>query len=177
LWIETQIQKRRALPDPSQPWKEGTTFLFRGEMVTLHIAHETNCVCFGGIELPLKADAEAEPETDLRALIERHLRQLAEAELAPRVMQMAQVHKLTVRRVTIRSQKSRWGSCSARGTISLNWRLIQTPSFVCEYIIIHELMHLRQMNHSIRFWREVAAAFPAFRAAEQWLKSNASLIR
>jgi predicted metal-dependent hydrolase len=72
----------------------------------------------------------------------------------------------------VRAQKTRWGSCSARGTISLNWRLIQAPPGVVDYLIIHELMHRREMNHSARYWKLVAQAFPDYRRAEQWLKKS-----
>jgi len=77
-----------------------------------------------------------------------------------------------VKRVTVRGQRTRWGSCSRRGTISLNWRLIQTPEDVRDYIILHELAHLRQMNHSDRFWREVERLCPDYRSAERWLKQQ-----
>ena len=72
----------------------------------------------------------------------------------------------------MRAQKTRWGSCSARGTISLNWRLIHAPPFVRDYLIVHELMHRRQMNHSARYWKLVADAFPRWQEAEAWLKKT-----
>ena len=68
-------------------------------------------------------------------------------------------------------------SCSRRGTISLNWRLIQTPESVRDYIIIHELMHLWEMNHSARFWTRVADACPTYLDSELWLRKNARLLR
>ena len=74
--------------------------------------------------------------------------------------------------MTVRNQRSRWGSCSRRGTISLNWRLVQTPDLVRDYIIHHELMHLREMNHSARFWARVEEVCPGWREAERWLKRN-----
>ena len=119
----------------------------------------------------------ADSTADLRKLIERHLWKLAAKELPLRVQEYLAVHPLPVRRVTVRNQRSRWGSCSRRGTVSLNWRLIQTPPFVRDYIILHELMHLRQMNHSAKFWREVEAACPYYETAERWLKQHASLLR
>jgi predicted metal-dependent hydrolase len=79
-----------------------------------------------------------------------------------------------MRRVIVRNQKSRWGSCSVRGTISLNWRLIQVPDFVRDYIILHELAHLRHLNHSARFWAEVKRVCPDYLAAEVWLKKNSA---
>ena len=88
------------------------------------------------------------------------------------MLALAAQHGLAVRRVSIRNQRSRWGSCSSRGDISLNFRLLLMPDFVREYILVHELMHLRQANHSIRFWRLVEAACPRFREAERWLKQN-----
>ena len=81
-----------------------------------------------------------------------------------------------VRRVSVRNQRTRWGSCSRRGLISLNWRLVQTPDTVRDYIIHHELMHLREMNHSERFWARVEAVCPGWRDAEKWLKRNGSLL-
>jgi len=77
--------------------------------------------------------------------------------------------------VSVRNQRSRWGSCSRHGTISLNWRLVQTPTFVRDYIILHELAHLKEMNHSKRFWREVARLCPDFGRAERWLKEHPDL--
>jgi len=81
-----------------------------------------------------------------------------------------------VRRITVRNQRSRWGSCSRRGTISLNWRLVQTPVFVRDYLVLHELAHLKEMNHSRRFWDEVARLCPGFREAERWLKQHSRLL-
>jgi predicted metal-dependent hydrolase len=81
-----------------------------------------------------------------------------------------------VKHVTVRNQRSRWGSCSANGVISLNWRLVQTPDSVRDYIIYHELMHLREMNHSPRYWRHVASVCSWWEDAERWLKRNGSLL-
>jgi predicted metal-dependent hydrolase len=78
--------------------------------------------------------------------------------------------------VSVRNQRSRWGSCSARGTVSLNWRLVRTPDNVRDYIILHELAHLREMNHSDRFWARVAETCPGWREAERWLKRHGSLV-
>lgn len=109
-------------------------------------------------------------QLDYRKLVFAHLRRLAERELPPRTRELAGVHHIAINRVTVRAQRTRWGSCSARGTISLNWRLIQAPASVGDYLIIHELMHRREMNHSSRYWKLVEAAFPDYRRAEQWLK-------
>ena len=119
----------------------------------------------------------SDAQADLRPAIQNHLRNLASEELPPRVMELAALHGVNVFRVTVRNQKSRWGSCSRRGTISLNWRLIQTPDFVRDYIILHELAHRRQMNHSEKFWQEVERLFPDYLQAERWLKQHSNLLR
>ena len=100
----------------------------------------------------------------------------ARIELPARTWELAAETGGEVKIVTVRNQRSRWGSCSAGGVISLNWRLIQTPYLVRDYIIYHELMHLREMNHSDRFWARVEQAFPAWREAEHWIKQNGSLL-
>lgn len=97
------------------------------------------------------------------------LRARAAKELPGELLALAAVHDITVTRVSIRNQRSRWGACSSRGSITLNWRLILVPPPVREYVMIHELMHRREMNHSTRFWRHVAAACPHYQDARKWL--------
>jgi predicted metal-dependent hydrolase len=111
-------------------------------------------------------------ETRRPAAVDSELRAKAMEELPPQLLALAGRHGLIVNRVTIRNQRSRWGSCSSRGHITLNFRLMLMPPEVREYILIHELMHLKQANHSIRYWRLVEAACPGFRDAERWLKTH-----
>lgn len=100
------------------------------------------------------------------------LRVLAETQLADRCRELADRHAVPISDVRVRDQRSRWGSCSAKGTISLNWRLIRMPGYVSDYVILHELMHRRQPNHSSRFWNEVGQVCPEWRDAERWLRKN-----
>jgi len=108
--------------------------------------------------------------------VDRDLRARAMKELPPQLLALAARHGIAVSRVSIRNQRSRWGSCSRSGHISLNFRLLLMPADVREYILIHELMHLRQANHSIRFWRLVEAACPRFREAERWLRTHGAAL-
>jgi predicted metal-dependent hydrolase len=73
-------------------------------------------------------------------------------------------------RIAIRDQRTRWGSCSSRGTLSFNWRLVLAPFDVLDYVVVHELCHLREPNHSPRFWRLVASRRPGWRAQRDWLR-------
>src|SRR5580765_1430672 len=112
----------------------------------------------------------------MRPQVQSFLWGLAARELPARVFELAAGHRVHVSRVTVRNQRSRWGSCSRRGTISLNWRLVQTPLFVRDYIILHELAHLKEMNHSRRFWNEVERLCPEFEKAEKWLKEYSRVL-
>jgi predicted metal-dependent hydrolase len=116
--------------------------------------------------------ATAPVRDDYRPVIEPLMRARAAAELPPRLLAFAARHGLEVARVTVRSQRSRWGSCSRDGNIALNWRLLQMPTAVCDYVLLHELMHLRQPNHSPRFWAEVAAVCPDYAASRAWLRAE-----
>lgn len=75
-------------------------------------------------------------------------------------------------RITIRDQKTRWGSCSAKGTLSFNWRLMLAPPEILDYVVIHELCHLTYMDHSAAFWRKVESVCPGYRTARRWLKDH-----
>jgi predicted metal-dependent hydrolase len=106
----------------------------------------------------------------------KELRTRAARELPVRLEHLAALHDLRVANVHIRNQKSRWGSCSPSGRICLNWRLVLMPAFVQDYIMIHELMHLRRLDHSPAFWKLVAAADPDYDVARAWLRKNKHLL-
>lgn len=94
------------------------------------------------------------------------------AELLPaRVRELAAQHGLAVNRVSVRDQRWRWGSCSPNGRISLNWRLARMPDWIRDYVIIHELMHLKRLDHSKAFWRLVERACPQYQEARRALRA------
>lgn len=172
-WITKQLQKHQAQPVKSHIWQHGTEILYRGQPVTLDVGqnHNGNLVKFADQSIRVTNPA------NFRPTIERHLWKLAAKELYKRTIELAAKHKVSIQRITVRNQRSRWGSCSRRGTISLNWRLIQAPVFVKDYIILHELMHRREANHSKRYWQHVAAVCPDYKNAEKWLKQHRGLLR
>ena len=98
------------------------------------------------------------------------LKARARRELPPRLLELAAMHGLVVSRISIRNQRWRWGSCSRAGHICLNWRLVTMPDWVRDYVLVHELMHLKRMDHSRKFWKLVAGACPRFREARRWLR-------
>ena len=107
--------------------------------------------------------------------VERVWRERAARELPPRLLELAGTLGLRVHRISVRNQRWRWGSCSRDGHICLNWRLTQMPPSIRDYVMIHELMHLKEMNHSPKFWTLVAGACPGYELARQWLREHAAV--
>jgi predicted metal-dependent hydrolase len=115
----------------------------------------------------------ARPDADIDALARRAFQQRALALFGERVHAVAERGGHVVPQLALSSARTRWGSCSERTGIRLNWRLIHLPLPLIDYVVAHELSHLRQMNHSPRFWAEVAALFPDWRSARRELKARA----
>jgi predicted metal-dependent hydrolase len=167
-WMLARLQARATRPGTPLEWRLGTPVWFRGEPIEITHAQDGPFLQLG----PLRIPQPLPDETNLRPRIEAALRAMARVELPPRTRELASIHKLKVNAVHVRNQRSRWGSCSGRKTISLNWRLIQLPPEIADYIILHELAHLTHLNHSERFWEEVARLYPDYPFAEHWLKTH-----
>jgi hypothetical protein len=170
-WLEQQFQRMAVRPKFPVAWNLGTEILFRGNAVRIETNSDSS-IRFGTERINV-----SDTKADLRPALQNHMRKLAAQELPPRVTELASIHGVKVSRISVRDQKSRWGSCSRRGTVSLNWRLIQAPDLVRDYIIVHELAHRRQMNHSEKFWQEMERLFPDYLQAERWLKHHGKLLR
>lgn len=179
-WLVRARARQARRPRPAEQWTIGTPVLWRGEMTPVRIAREPAALAeaAAGAEVCLAADVFPVRTLDgnLRPALEAQFARRARIELPARAWELAAEKGAAVKQVVVRNQRSRWGSCSAGGTISLNWRLIQTPDSVRDYIILHEIAHLREMNHSDRYWAHVAALCPWWRDAEHWLKRNGSLL-
>ncbi len=172
-WLERARARQARRPRAAEVWVIGTHVLWRGELTEIRVATtgERPQVCVAADVFRVCG-----LDGDLRPTLEAHFARRAKIELPARTWELAALTGMEVKLVAVRNQRSRWGSCSANGTISLNWRLVQTPDFVRDYIIYHELMHLREMNHSDRFWARVEEVCPGWREAERWLKRNGSLL-
>jgi hypothetical protein len=107
------------------------------------------------------------PRHELQAWVVR-----AKQQLPARLLELAAAHGLAVARVSIRNQRWRWGSCNRNGHICLNWRLLTMPEWVRDYVLIHELMHLKRMDHSPAFWKLVERACPQYRELRQQLRAS-----
>ncbi len=95
----------------------------------------------------------------------------ARALVESRLAHFNQLYGFAWKSITIRNQSTRWGSCSKQGNLSFNYKIVHLPSYLCDYIIVHELCHLKELNHSPQFWKQVGRALPAYKLLRKKLKS------
>jgi predicted metal-dependent hydrolase len=112
-----------------------------------------------------------------RAALERWYRRQAAAIFAERLKACNQRYGFAYGRVSIKEQKSRWGSCSKLGNLNFNWRLLLAPFPVLDYVVVHELCHLKQLNHSQRFWQLVSVGCPDYAVHRRWLRKHGAELR
>lgn len=132
------------------------------------------------IEKNMKILREQKKEkAELPRYTEKEIKQLFEkamAHIPKRVRYFSDIIGVDYRRITIRNQKTRWGSCSAMGGLNFNCLLMETPPEVIDYVVVHELCHRKEMNHSERFWKEVETVLPDYKVQVKWLKENGNLL-
>lgn len=132
-------------------------------------------IVIGPDRITMPSNGYSKPQA--AAFLQRTLKEQARKEINNLAEQFSQKMGTPYVRLTIRDQRTRWGACSARKSLSFNWRLVMAPPEVAEYVIIHELAHLIEMNHSIRFWKVVEKYCPDYKKRRLWLKRNGHLLR
>lgn len=120
----------------------------------------------------IRVRREAASRVQISETEEKAYREQARKQLLARTDHYKQILGVEYGRIRIGDQKTRWGSCSSRKTISYNWRLIRMPEEIQDYVVVHELCHLLHMDHSRAFWNEVAGVLPDYQERRRWLKEN-----
>lgn len=183
-WIEKNLQQFADLNEKFKepPYEEGAHFPFLGELKYLHFSvtprknfffnfEEGYLVCY----LPLGKKPQDYSKQEYQEQLTKLYHREAVRYLTPRVEELGRITGLKPAKLSFRAQRTRWGSCSSKGHISLNWKIVcQSPSII-DYIIIHELCHLIHMNHSSDFWSAVENFYPSYEVAEKVLKSQERL--
>ena len=159
---------------PPKIFESGESFLYLGERRSLQIVWSWDPrIRFQPNENELEMVAPlASTREDRQAAVMRYYQNFGRGYLRDRLTVHAEAMELWPKTVSIRGQTTRWGSCSAKGEVSLNWKLMAAPEAVIDYVIVHELAHLRHLNHSARFWELVAKHFPAYGNAKKWLRQH-----
>jgi predicted metal-dependent hydrolase len=152
---------------------DGETFWYLGEEIPLRLVpRQKSALVMDGV---FKLAQSAQPEAE--SLFTAWYRQQARKVLTERVSHFARNHNLKPKKLRISSARTRWGSCSTKGTLSFTWRLVMAPPEVIDYVVVHELCHLREMNHSKSFWAQVEAILPDYKRRRSWLKKNGNSLR
>jgi predicted metal-dependent hydrolase len=165
-WINRKVAAMRCFVAPLETVPPSIDFAFSGE----HLAVEWRRAPVRKLEQHGgKILLQAPDDSAARSLLQGWLKVAAEERLAPQLLKLAQDLKYSVSRVSIRCQRTRWGSCSTRGTVSLNCSLVFLRPAVVHYLFIHELAHTKHMNHSASFWRLVEKLEPDYRRLDREL--------
>ncbi|MEX2656849.1 MAG: SprT family zinc-dependent metalloprotease [Balneolales bacterium] len=184
-WIQksSELRKQRDLQMESLKKKNEGTLLLRGERKPIYafpvagirkarlIEHDHAVVYQYRPPDNLLDNNEQEPCPDPDEIRAFYL-STAKKQLSERYEFWADRLPFQPVKLVVRNQKTKWGSCSRRGTISLNWRLVKCPQTIMDYIIIHEFCHLRHFNHSRAFWDTVAQYYPDVRNARKWIRAG-----
>ena len=177
-WILDQINRFQQRKKPVQPGQEGgKRVYYRGrtcEVVTRVEQGNKRFVFLSEGKFTVIVPAGAEKEAG--AVLEEWFRAAARQVITQRVEIISKALKLNYNRIFIRDQKTRWGSCSQKRNMNFNWRLIMAPPEVLDYIVVHELMHLIELNHSPKYWQLVAGVCPDYQAHRTWLKKYGSYL-
>lgn len=165
-WMEKQLSKT----PPLIPIQDCEHLSLLGQEIELihHISKRVSFFLNGG-ELHVMS-----PSSQFGSHLEKWLKQVILDYFCERSEHYSAFLGIKPTKVSIRETKSRWGSCSAKGALSFNWRLIFAPKEVIDYVIVHEVAHLQEMNHSAKFWRLVTELYPEFNKSKEWLRKNGS---
>lgn len=179
-WVRRTLARMHSVSTPATPLPltSGCALPFAGEQLTLALstgapAGRFRVQCVGGVLRLTVSDLEQET---IRAALRAWYRREANRVFAER-LRVCNVFGFTYGRVSIKEQKSRWGSCSRKGNLNFNWRLLLAPLPVLDYVVIHELAHLQEPNHGPRFWALVASACQSHREHRRWLKEHGHDLR
>lgn len=166
-WVKKkQAELQSMVPKQPHQYQPGERFLYLGQSYPLEIVKDVRKKLV--LEESFKL-AESE-QSHAEALFQEWYRKQARKIIAERVSFYAQQHAVEIGKVRITSARTRWGSCSSKGTLSFSWRLLMTPPDVIDYVVIHELAHMIHHNHSKRFWNLVEKWMPDYRERRKQLR-------
>ncbi len=169
-WILGKLTQQSERPLPVA-FTHGSTVLWQGECKTLRIGNARSRIDGEALHL-MSCDAH----DSIAEALARFYQRTARIYFAERVALWSQRMRLVPNRLALSSARGRWGSCSSAGGLRLNWRLMQAPLAVIDYVVIHELAHLAELNHSPRFWAIVEAYCPSWPQHRDWLKQHGDLL-
>lgn len=187
-WLKAKVIEQSQVSQQHCCFNHGDKLLFLGQLVCLRIAFAPRADIFlleHAHQAPelnivlakryaIKLDDEKSLRVAVKKRIEDYFKQQAQTIILSKVHHYSELTQLTPTGINIRQYSARWGSCNSNGEVSFNYLMMMLPDFVINYIVVHELCHLRFLNHSPDFWQLVAIYFPDYLQAKQWLKDKQS---
>ncbi|MFA4877582.1 MAG: SprT family zinc-dependent metalloprotease [Methanoregula sp.] len=173
-WIRKKVAEMKQRPPAAvHRYEEGEIFYFLGRAYPLHIVEDGT----SAVERTDRLCVSCTHGTDVSLQLKRWYVQEAQKEIRSRCMWFTMTTGYTPASVRITDACGRWGSCTHRGGLNFSWRLIQAPLEIVDYVIVHELVHLRQPDHSRKFWTKVKEIMPDYERRRKWLRENERLLR
>ncbi len=171
-WILKKLEARSANQHPPMQWQHGDQLLLLGNTITLVTKQDTRsrAVEYMPGFLQLAMPNHNEPSAVEKKVLQWYKKQ-ALTDFSRRLALFATKLGVPTPELFLSNARSRWGSCNSRKEIRLNWRLLQAPPHIINYVVCHELAHLKEMNHSAKFWAVVGSIFPDYKTAEKELKA------
>jgi predicted metal-dependent hydrolase len=171
-WVVEKLGGWQARKLPAQRWADGECIPYRGELLTLRVVQGAVTVLpvVEGVELRVSVRGEITEEKIAKRVTDWYRRQ-AMALFVERVAYFAPLLNVTVHEIKLSVAKTRWGSCTSSGSIRLNLQLVKLPPKLVDYVVVHELAHRREMNHSAAFWQVVASVCPDYSTLRRELKA------
>lgn len=174
-WLEETLArfKKKQSANPTLRFEEGGLFWYLGKQYPLSLVSTQSKIFSFRQGFFLKKDHYPQ----IKSIFEKWYKQEARSILCERTQNYAQKFGFSFKKINITSAKTRWGSCSSRGSINFTWRLVMAPLEIIDYVIIHELVHTKVPNHSRKFWEQVEKYLPDYRKRRLWLKKNGVLFQ
>lgn len=178
VWVRAKIHEQQQTlaiqPEPRR-YAQASQITFMDETLTLVLGRGPRAAITRidqHLHLLLSARSRMSDDAQIRQLLSRWYQQQALTILTQKTAQLTQRMGLVCTQVTIKATRSKWGHCTSRGAIQYNWQILLAPEAIVDYLVAHEVSHLRHHNHSAEFWALVASVCPTFKADRAWLKAE-----
>ena len=172
-WIKTNLKEQSLKPQSKKKeFVDGVTFSYLGKNYKLQIIEGLTPsikLSQGFLVVTVKGKTS---QSKVQSIIEYWYKEKAKKVLTEKTNQLAEKIGVRPKIIFIKNYRSRWGSCSSNGNLSYNWRIIQAPTKIINYVVVHELCHLLEHNHSARYWAHVSTHFPKWKESRDWLKKT-----
>lgn len=173
-WIQAKFKEQSERPTPKpKEYVSGESLSYLGKDYRLKVVLGANpSIKFENGDLVVTIPEREQQQNTVKHLLENWFRTRAEILLRAKTERFSKIIKVSPASVSVGNYKSRWGACSSKGDITYNWKIILTPHRIVDYVVVHELCHLLEHNHSPKYWRHVERYVPDWRERRKWLKLN-----